>query len=224
MGNQRAAFARVTLGVALALQGLVLLAGPVHAQATGPAGSAGQADAFDLRPGDILRIGIWPDATLSGEFAVEETGLVYLPFLGAVPVVGMPLDLLRSQLREGYSEIMKEPVVTITPLFQVGVSGGVGRPGNYRITPTENIMDVILMAGGFAGRAKADQVEIVRQGEVLKYNVERALEGAADLSALTLRSGDQIVVPIGSSFGLTNVLQLMTLAATTVLLIDRLSN
>jgi polysaccharide export outer membrane protein len=196
----------------------------VHAQATGPAGSAGQADAFDLRPGDILRIGIWPDATLSGEFAVEETGLVYLPFLGAVQVVGMPLDLLRSRLREGYSEIMKEPVVTITPLFQVGVSGGVRRPGNYRITPTENIMDVILMAGGFAQRAKEDQVKIVRQGEVLQYNVERALEEAADLSALTLRSGDQVVVPLGSSFQFRYLLQGLTFVSTTILLIDRISN
>ncbi len=122
--------------------------GPAYAQATGAAGSAGRADAFVLRPGDIIRIGVWPDAALNGEFAVEETGLVYLPFLGAVQVVGMPLDRLRKQLRDGYAEIMKEPVVTITPLFNVGVSGGVGRPGNYQITPTETIMDVILMAGG----------------------------------------------------------------------------
>ncbi len=197
--------------------------GPAYAQATGPAGSAGQADAFVLQPGDALQINVWPDNTLSGLFAVEETGLVYLPFLGAVQVTGVSLDQLRAELREGYAQILKEPVVTITPLFSIGISGGVGRPGNYQITSTENIMDAILMAGGFTQRAKEDQVEIVRQGQVLKYNVERALEGAADLEALTLRSGDQIVVPVGSSFGITNILQVMTLITTTIILVERIN-
>jgi polysaccharide export outer membrane protein len=174
-----------------------------------------------LKPGDALQITVWPDETLSGSFVVEETGLVYLPFLGAVQAAGVSIDRLRNQLREGYAEILKEPVVTIVPLFNVGVSGGIARPGIYQITPEQNILDVILVAGGFAQRAKRDKVQIVREGTVLQYNVERALEGAADLEALTLRSGDQIVIPVGSSFGITNVLQILTLISTTLLLVER---
>ena len=34
-----------------------------------------------LKPGDVLQITVWPDASLGGSFVVEETGLVYLPFL-----------------------------------------------------------------------------------------------------------------------------------------------
>jgi len=111
--------------------------------------------------------------------------------------------------------------VTIVPLFNVGVSGGIARPGIYQITPEQNILDVILQAGGFAQRAKRDKVQIVREGTVLQYNVQRALEGAADLEALTLRSGDQIVIPVGSSFGITNVLQILTLVTTTLILVER---
>ena len=174
-----------------------------------------------LKPGDALQITVWPDETLSGTFVVEETGLVYLPFLGAVQAGGVSLDRLRNQLRDGYAEILKEPVVTIVPLFNVGVSGGIARPGIYQITPEQNILDVILAAGGFAQRAKRDKVQIVREGTVLQYNVQRALEGAADLEALTLRSGDQIVIPVGSGFGITNVLQILTLVTTTLILVER---
>ncbi len=209
---------RVNLAAAV-LVALLATSAPMAAQSVGTQSGQATPEELSLRPGDALRINIWPDNTLSGQFEVEETGLVYLPFLGALPVVGVSLDRLRAELREGYSQILKEPVVTITPLFSVGVSGGVGRPGNYQITPTENIMDVILMAGGFTQRAKEDQVEIVRQGQVLKYNVERALEEAADLDALTLRSGDQIVVPLGGTFSFRDFTAIFSFVTTTALLI-----
>ncbi len=206
-----------TVGCMLAV--LLAYSAAARAQET-PVGPA----ELTLKPGDVLQITVWPDATLGGSFVVEETGLVYLPFLGAVQTGGVSIDRLRNQLREDYAEILKEPVVTIVPLFNVGVSGGVRRPGIYQITPAQNILDVILEAGGFAERAKRDQVQIVREGQLLMYNVQRALEGAANLEAFTLRSGDQVVVPVGGSFGITNVLQLLTLASTIILLVERTTN
>lgn len=211
------------LGVTMATMATLVTLGGVQAQEAPAVGAApANADPLTLRPGDILQVSIWPDATLGGSFTVEETGLVQLPFLGAVQVTGMPIGQLRQELRDGYADIMKEPVVTITPYFQVGVSGGVRRPGNYRITPAENIVDLILMAGGFAERAKEDQIEIVREGQVLKYNVERALEQAANLDALTLRSGDQVVVPIGSSFTFRDFTAIFSFGVSTALLISSL--
>lgn len=175
-----------------------------------------------LKPGDGLQINVWPDGTLGGTFVVEETGNVYLPFLGSVHVVGMPLERLRDQLRAGYSEVMKEPVVTITPLFRVGVMGAVRGPGTYTIDPTFDLLDVIQQAGGFTDRAKQSDIKIVRPGEVLQYNVQRALEEGADLSELTLRSGDNIVVPNKSSFNVQTAIGFFNFAVSTALLIDSL--
>ena len=213
----------VILAVTIVTMGTLVTLGGAQAQEAPPVGAApGSADELTLRPGDILQVNIWPDASLSGSFTVEETGLVQLPFLGGVQVTGMPISQLRSQLRASYSEIMKEPVVTITPYFQVGVSGGVRSPGNYRITPAENIVDLILTAGGFTDNAKEDQIEIVREGQVLKYNVERALEQAADLDALTLRSGDQVVVPVGGNFSFRDFTAIFSFAVSTALLVASL--
>jgi polysaccharide export outer membrane protein len=181
-----------------------------------------QQDAVTLQPGDGLQISVWPDQTLGGQFLVEETGNVYLPFLGSVQVVGMPISRLRDQLRAGYAEVMKEPVVTITPLFKVGVMGAVRGPGTYTIDPTFDIVDVIQQAGGFTDRAKQSDIKIVRPGEVLQYNVQRALEEGADLSELTLRSGDNIIVPNKSSFNVQTAIGFFNFAVSTALLIDRL--
>jgi polysaccharide export outer membrane protein len=167
---------------------------------------------------------VWPDQTLGGQFPVEETGNVYLPFLGSVHVVGLTLDRLRSQLREGYGEVMKEPVVTITPLFRVGVMGAVRAPGNYTIDATQDLLDVIQQAGGFTNQANQEKVRIVRTGEVLQYNVQQALEQGADLGALTLRSGDNIVVPHRSTVSISTVIGFMNLGITTALLIERVIN
>ena len=177
---------------------------------------------LSLEPGDVLQIGIWPDNTLSGSFVVEETGLVYLPFLGAVQVLGVSVDQLRNQLREGYSTILKEPVVTITPQFRVGVMGEVRGPGIYPIDPTVDLLELIQMAGGFTANAKSEQVRILRSGEVIQLNVERALREAADLSSLTLRSGDNIVVPRKGSVDINTVLGFVNFGLTTFLLVERI--
>lgn len=175
-----------------------------------------------LKPGDVLQINIWPDATLSGSFTVEETGLVYLPFLGAVQVTGVSLDRLRNQLREGYSTILKEPVVTITPLFRVGVMGEVRGPGIYPIDPTVDLLELIQLAGGFTQFAKSDQVRIIREGQMINLNVQRALEGAANLGDLMLQSGDNIVVPRKSTVNINTVLGFVNFGLTTFLLIERI--
>ncbi len=218
-----AAPARIRFIVLAAAAAALAPQGLVHGQTPDvptPSASRPQADGVTLQPGDILQISVWPDQTLGGQFPVEETGNVYLPFLGSVHVVGLTLDRLRSQLREGYGEVMKEPVVTITPLFRVGVMGAVRAPGNYTIDATQNLLDVINQAGGFSTQANQTKVRIVRTGEVLQFNVQQALEHGADLDALTLRSGDNIVVPNKSTISVQAVIGFLTLGLTTALLID----
>lgn len=218
-----AAPARIRFVVLAAATAALAPLGLAHGQTPDvptPSASRLQAESATLQPGDILQISVWPDQTLGGQFPVEETGNVYLPFLGSVHVVGLTLDRLRSQLREGYGEVMKEPVVTITPLFRVGVMGAVRSPGNYTIDATQDLLDVIQLARGFTDRANQKKVRIVRTGEVLQFNVQQALEQGADLSALTLRSGDNIVVPNKSTISVQAVIGFLTLGLTTALLID----
>lgn len=180
------------------------------------------ADEIRLEPGDVLGIRVWPDEDLSGEFAVEETGYVYLPMLGRVRATGLSLAALREQLRDGYAEVMKNPVVTVTPRFSVGVLGAVSAPGVYQATPSSSLIDMIGMAGGFANRANQRKVRLVREGNAVEFNAWRALEEGVALHDLRLRSGDQIVVPRRSGgVSFNAVVGFIQTGATIGFLIDR---
>ena len=153
----------------------------------------GSANDFMVRPGDVLRISVWPDATLSGNFPIEESGIVYVPILGAVEVGGLSLGEVRRVLRVGYRSIMQSPVITITPLFRVSVEGAVRQPGLFEVDPTLSLYQVIGMAGGFAENAREDGVQVVRGGSFISIESPAAATPAS--SDFNLRTGDRIIVP-----------------------------
>jgi polysaccharide export outer membrane protein len=180
-----------------------------------------------LRPGDVLRISVWPDQQLGGEFPVEVDGFVYLPFLGGVRALGVPADELRQQIREGFQAAQRNAVVTVTPLYRIGVTGAVRRPSAYMIPPTDGFFDVIATAGGFDVRAKEDQVSVVRDGQVIVLNAEDAIRRGETLplDALTLKSGDQIIVPFGAlPWTARDWIAVGNFAISLILLWDRLAN
>jgi len=142
----------------------------------------------------MLRVRVWPDSALGGDFPVEENGMVLLPVVGSVRATGRTLADLRGQLRGRYEQAMKLPVVTILPVFRVSVLGAVMRPGLYEVDPTMTLFDVISLAGGFRPEAREDDVRVVRPGAVLAVNARSALETGNLPEALQLRSGDRIVV------------------------------
>jgi protein involved in polysaccharide export with SLBB domain len=211
---------RKALGVSLF--GLVMLAGgrPAAAQTESAYETA-------LRPGDVLRISVWPDTGLGGEFPVEADGNVYLPFLGSVPAVGVPVDDLRARIREGFQSAQRNAVVTVTPLYRIGVTGAVERSGLYLVPPTDRFFDVIANAGGFQPGADQSKVTVVRDGQVLRLNAEEALKtgDTLPLDALSLKSGDQVVVPFsGQPWRARDYISLLNIGISIAILVDRLQN
>lgn len=181
------------------------------------AGSSMTLTESTLRPGDVIRISVWPNADLSGEFAVEETGNVYLPMIGAVQTAGMSIDDLRMQLRDNYRVYVNNAVVTVTPAFSVGVLGEVQRPGLYVVTATNTLFDVIAMAGGFRPTADEERVRVVREGQVVEVDAIRALRQGEGLASLALHSGDQIIVDRRRTIGLEQMRSVLTLLQSVVL-------
>ncbi len=211
---------RKTLGVSLF--GLVMLTGgrPAAAQTE-------SAYETSLRPGDVLRISVWPDTGLGGEFPVEADGNVYLPFLGSVVAAGVPGDGLRTRIREGFQSAQRNAVVTVTPLYRIGVTGAVQKPGLYLVPPTDGFFDLIANAGGFHAEADQGKVTVVRDGQVLRLNAEEALKTGETLplDALSLKSGDQVVVPYsGQPWRARDYISLLNIGISIVLLVDRLQN
>jgi len=100
-------------------------------------------------------------------------------------------------------------------------------PSAYMVPPTDGFFDVIAEAGGFTENAAQDEVTVLRAGQVIKLNAEDAIRSGETLplDALSLRSGDQIIVPWGRDpWTLRDWMSLGNFAISIVLLVDRLQN
>jgi protein involved in polysaccharide export with SLBB domain len=143
-----------------------------------------------LQPGDLVRIQIWREPGLSGEFPVDPEGTVTLPLLGRFEVQKVPLDRLVQVLSDEYRVHLRNPAITIVPLRKVLVLGAVRTPGPYEVEPTETLIGVISRAGGADAQGNIRRIRIIRDGEVV--HARAAID--ATLSNLLVRSGDQIMV------------------------------
>jgi protein involved in polysaccharide export with SLBB domain len=173
---------------------LLACAAPLRAQdsaSTSVAAPAQDQGAW-LQPGDVIKVTIWREADLSGEFRVNEDGMVMLPMLGAVRAVGVPVAELRATLVRGYSRQLANPSIDITPLRRIFVLGQVARPGPYAVDPTITLAGAVAMAGGATGAGDLRRIFLVRQGSV--YQTRERVAPLATLNNMAVRSGDQVFV------------------------------
>ena len=124
---------------------------------------------WPLGPGDRLRVIVFGQNQLGGEFAVDEDGAVSLPLIGRLKVVGLlPADAERIVAQKLSGGLVKNPRVNIEVIHYrpVYVYGEVTRPGTYNLaSETPPVIGAVSLAGGFTYRAETDALSIVRDGD-----------------------------------------------------------
>jgi protein involved in polysaccharide export with SLBB domain len=170
---------------------ILALANPLNAQVGGTASPGGGRIVSDppLAPGDMIRLRFWQEPELSGDFPVDERGLVTLPLLGVKQVTLWPPEQMKAQIIQEYARQLRDQPAQVTMLRRVRVIGAVRNPGLFHVDPTMSLGDLIALAGGPEAEAVQDQIRLYRGGRLLLTR----LDGTAVLPGL--QSGDQIVVP-----------------------------
>ena len=154
----------------------------------------GDSTKVTLKPGDIVRVSIWRQSDLSGEYIVDEEGFLMLPLIGAVDAGDVSTESLRTSLIEEYDYYLKEPYITVTPLFRVNVMGEVASPGLYNVDATVSLADLLAMAGGITDSGSENKIMMVRDNRVIKEDLSLALEKGKPIEEIGIQSGDKIVV------------------------------
>lgn len=144
-----------------------------------------------LYPGDLIRLKIWREPDLSGDFGVDEHGFAVFPKIGQVHVTDITTDSLRRMLVITYAQYLRDPAVEVTMLRRVTVLGSVKNPGLYPVDPTMTIADVLALAGGADPNGNQDKLELIRGG---KRQPVRFTE-RTPVSAAAIRSGDELYLP-----------------------------
>jgi protein involved in polysaccharide export with SLBB domain len=144
-----------------------------------------------LYPGDVVRLKIYREPDLSGDYDVNAEGVAVFPKVGSIHVTDITTDSVQHLLVSTYSEYLRDPAIEVTPLRRVTVLGAVKQPGLYNVDPTMSIADAVAMAGGSTPDGNQKKVDLIRSGKKQSLNVTAHTQ----LAAISMQSGDELYVP-----------------------------
>lgn len=156
--------ARARAVVRRLLSGLVIFAALLSAWSYASA----QRLEYTLGSGDKVRVNVFGQPDMSGEFSISGNGTVSLPFVGQVQADGLTVAQLEAVITEKLQpDYLKNPRVSVEVLnFRpFDIIGEVQKPGSYPYRNGMTITNAIAMAGGFTYRAREDDFYIVRAAD-----------------------------------------------------------
>ncbi len=156
------------LAIALAMLAAACSSGPTGAIRGGDEALADRpAEAYRLGSGDRLRLIVFGEDSMSGEFVVSGAGTLSLPLIGEVQAAGLTVPGLQraveEQLSQGYliNPRVSAEVINYRPFF---IMGEVNEPGTYPYSDNLTVINAVATAGGFTYRADQRRVFIRREG------------------------------------------------------------
>lgn len=172
---------------------------------TAPAVS--EEEQYFIKAGDILDVVFLYHQDLSTyEIPVRTDGKISMPHVGDAQAAGLTPMELDSALTVRFSEILKEPslsvIIKLSAKKVVYVLGEVKIPGGKKFDRNVTLVQAIAEAGGFTNEAKGNHsVVIRREGESkivgVEVDVNAILDGSAVYNNISLRDYDIVYVPRG---------------------------
>jgi len=168
-------------------------------------GSTNQPDPgiYHIGIEDELQISVWKEPEISTTVVVRPDGMITVPLLNDVYVLGLQTTELQSLLTEKLKPFVNEPQVTIIvrgiKSRKVYVYGQVAKPGAYQLVGRKTVLEVLSESGGLSLFAKKGAIYVLRnvnnQKTKLPFNYNNALKGKHPNDNFELYPNDIIVVP-----------------------------
>lgn len=159
----------------------------VHAQLAGLA-SVPIGTRYALAAGDAITITVLRHPEFSGEFAIPTSGIIDVPAVGDVWVLGATLSDVGKKVADKLKTRLLHPEVsvrlTVSRGLKVSVLGDVKTAGTYEIRTGWGVAEVLSAAGGLAADVQRKDVRVVLDhlGQRTQEPLEEALSGPRDLS------------------------------------------
>ena len=167
------------------------------------------ADEYRVGSGDVVRVVVWGQDNLSGDYPVDAQGFLPFPLLGRVPARGLTTLELTGRLTELLKkDYLVDPQVMVNVreyLSQkVQVLGETEKPGLFYLTGPTTVTEIVARAGGLtktAGRylllvrpSRDGQPGMPAGSVTRRLDIERLRAGDPSENEL-LEDGDKVVVP-----------------------------
>jgi polysaccharide export outer membrane protein len=158
---------------------------------------------YTIQPMDRIRVMVWKEPELTGDYLVRLDGFVTLPLLGDIAAAGRSPTQLGVEIQEKLQLFLERPIAAVAVVeansARFFVIGQVARSGSYPMYGRTTILQALALAGGFREFAKRDRILIIREsgGKMISIPFDyKALEEGKNLDQnLPLEPGDTILVP-----------------------------
>lgn len=167
---------------------------------------------------------IWDQPDLSGRFRIAADGYLRIPLVGKIEADALTEHELTEAIVRSVSGFVRDPRIMVSPLYSVNVFGAVAHPGRYYINETDDVVNVLGMAGGLTAMASG-KLSLLRAGEQQSLTLKDILL-TGETGRVRLQSGDIVFVaekPVTLSDLHALLLTLTSVLTLAVLVIDRVS-
>jgi protein involved in polysaccharide export with SLBB domain len=158
--------------ISFALFAFATLLGGACATSALPPGAGlaepGAVPDYLLGPGDRVRVTVFGEQELSGEFLVSSRGAVAMPLIGEVQAGGTTLEAFTKTVETKLvaSDMVRAPkvstdIIAYRPFY---ILGEVATPGQYPYAIGMTVTKAVATAGGFTYRANTSTVFVTREG------------------------------------------------------------
>jgi polysaccharide biosynthesis/export protein len=125
------------------------------------------AASYVLGPNDRIRLKVYGESDITGEYEIDSSGNVSVPLAGHLKAAGLTTRQLERSITSALSKgIVRDPRVNVEialyrPYY---ILGEVKKSGEYPYRLGLTVMDAIASAGGFTYRANENKVYLRRSG------------------------------------------------------------
>ena len=155
---------------------------------------------YTIGPGDELLVNIWGQVEAKQRVVVDRNGMINLPKVGQVSVVGVHYQNLNAHLKTAVGKLFKnfELDVSLGKLrsIQVFVVGQAARPGNYTVSSLSTLVNAVFASGGPSAKGSMRRIQLKRSGKVVtEFDMYDLLLKGDKSKDVQLLSGDVIYIP-----------------------------
>ena len=171
---------------------------------TAPAGAGGLISVSDyiLGPGDHLGVFFGGKAQQYYDVIISSDNKIYIPTVGVLSVYKQTIKqfekYLDQKLEPYYSNYNVDVILLAPKNIRIGVAGEVNAPGDYTVSGSSTVLDVLLYAKSPTEKGSLRDIQIFRNDSLI-YHIDLydfLLKPKGRHFSIFLQNGDRIFVPI----------------------------
>lgn len=158
------------------------------------------------------------------EYVIDGDGFLQLGAFGEIYIEGLTVREVTDLFREKFRKYGKDLTIIVTPMIRLVLKGEFGKNGMYRFSPNTSFWDVVAEAGGMTNSLAAENMYIMRDGDIVYADFIKSLSTGVSLDELGLKSGDELIAPRINRISFNAIMRYVNFFASIILLYYAISN